>query len=114
MGLTRWPSTLGATLKSTHLREYEQLLARLKSVRKTAGVTQQQLAKRLRRPQSFVSKYETGERRLDVVEYLQVTHALNADPLAIIEELAQALQLHRAQGSVHKNRPRPRRPRTSR
>jgi hypothetical protein len=53
-----------------------------------------------------VSKYETGERRLDVVEYLQVAHALNADPLILIEELAQSLQLHRAQGPARKNGPR--------
>ena len=76
------------------MREYEQFLARLKKARGSAGLTQQQLAKRLRRPQSFVSKYETGERRLDVVEYLQVAHALDTDPLVLMQELARALQLH--------------------
>ena len=52
-----------------------------------AGLTQVQLAKKLRRPQSFVSKYETGERRLDVVEFLEIAKALSADPADLIREL---------------------------
>jgi transcriptional regulator with XRE-family HTH domain len=44
------------------------------------GMTQVQLANKLRRPQSFVSKYENGERRLDVVEFLEIMKALSASP----------------------------------
>jgi predicted transcriptional regulator len=40
--------------------------------RKTADLTQHELAKRLRRPQSFVAKYEGGERRIDVVEFVTI------------------------------------------
>ena len=50
-------------------------------------MTQMDLAQRLQRPQSFVSKYELAERRLDVVELLEVCAALGADPHQIIEDL---------------------------
>ena len=46
-----------------------------------------QLAKRLARPQSFVSKFERGERRLDVVEFLEVASAIGVDPIRFIQIL---------------------------
>ena len=55
--------------------------------RLAAGLTQAEVAGRLKRPQSFVSKYETGERRLDVVEFLEVAAALAADPGDLIANL---------------------------
>jgi transcriptional regulator with XRE-family HTH domain len=48
-----------------------------------------QLATKLSRPQSFVSKYERGERRLDVIECLEVAEALNVDPVRFIRKLLQ-------------------------
>ena len=48
--------------------EYRGFLKRLKTARKAAGLTQEEVAKLLRKPQSFVSKSESGERRLDPVE----------------------------------------------
>ncbi|WP_268807813.1 helix-turn-helix domain-containing protein [Thiothrix eikelboomii] len=50
----------------------------------TAGLTQSDVASRLARPQSFVSKYESGERRLDVLEFLQICQVLKADAQAIL------------------------------
>jgi transcriptional regulator with XRE-family HTH domain len=55
--------------------------------RKAAGLTQDNLAKRLKKPQSFVAKYEGGERRPDVVEFLAVTRAIGADPVRILKAL---------------------------
>jgi transcriptional regulator with XRE-family HTH domain len=52
--------------------------------RKAAGLTQHALALRLKRPQSFVAKYEGGERRLDVVEFITIARALDADPLKLL------------------------------
>lgn len=52
----------------TNRPEYRRFLARLRAARERAGLTQAEVAKRLRRPQSFVSKCEAGERRLDVIE----------------------------------------------
>ena len=53
----------------------------------SVGMTQSQLAARLGRPQSFVSKYERGERRLDVVEFLEVADALEIKPASILGQL---------------------------
>jgi ribosome-binding protein aMBF1 (putative translation factor) len=52
--------------------------------RKHAELTQAELATRLKRPQSFVSKYERGERRLDVVEFGEVARALGINPVRIL------------------------------
>jgi transcriptional regulator with XRE-family HTH domain len=55
--------------------------------RRTKGLTQSELARLLRRPQSFVSKYERGERRLDVVEFLEVAEAVGADPCKLLKSV---------------------------
>lgn len=54
--------------KSVHSKEYQELIAKLRKARKAAKLTQVEVARRLRKPQSFVSKFESGERRLDGVE----------------------------------------------
>lgn len=48
--------------------EYRQFLQKLKAARLEAGLTQVDVAERLKKPQSFVSKFESGERRVDPVE----------------------------------------------
>lgn len=52
----------------------------LVAVRKDAGVTQIELAERLGKPQQFVSKYERGDRRVDLIEFVAVCRALRVDP----------------------------------
>jgi transcriptional regulator with XRE-family HTH domain len=60
-------------------------------VRKEAGLTQQELAERLKRPQSFVAKVETGERRLDVVEMIELARAIGCSPANLIERVERAV-----------------------
>lgn len=67
--------------------EHRALRGLLVAARRKAKLTQVDLAKRLGKPQSFVAKYEGGERRLDVVEFLAVSKALGADARAIIRDL---------------------------
>ena len=55
--------------------------------RKEANLTQAELSAKLERPQSYVSKYERGERRLDLIEFLQLAKVLEIDPLIFIENL---------------------------
>jgi len=73
--------------KSTRTPDYERFLRRLKDEREAAGITQAALSKKLERPQSFVSKGESGERRIDVGEFLQWAKALGIDPVVIIQDL---------------------------
>jgi transcriptional regulator with XRE-family HTH domain len=63
--------------------------AALEAARRRANLTQVELARRLGKPQSVVSGYEAGKRRVDVVEFLLIVRALGADPLAIFAEIAR-------------------------
>ncbi|WP_352742112.1 helix-turn-helix transcriptional regulator [Mesorhizobium sp. M0676] len=63
------------------------------AARKTKGVTQTQVAGMLGRPQSFVAKYEGGERRLDVFEFLDVTEALDIDPCEFLARMRRSRDL---------------------
>lgn len=58
---------------------YVALRQHLTRARKTAGLTQSQLAERLNRPQSFVAKYETGERVIDAVELVAISREIGID-----------------------------------
>jgi cyanate lyase len=73
--------------KSIHSPENAKLRELLIAARKKAGLTQQDVAERLGRPQSFVAKYEGGERRLDVVEFVQVAVAVGGDPVRILRAM---------------------------
>lgn len=75
--------------KSVHTRNYRLFLELLIKARRDAGVTQEQLAKRLNRPQSFVSKCENGERRLDVIELLQILHSIGIEPIGFINKIVK-------------------------
>ena len=81
--------TVQAILMPTtlHSRLYKNFRVLLIERRKEAGLTQEALAQKLSKPQSFVSKYEKGERRLDVIEYLDVAAAIGFDPQKLIGEL---------------------------
>lgn len=59
-------------MRSVHSSGYQTLLARLRRARREAGLTQAQVAEAVGRPQSYVSKSESGERRLDTVELLEL------------------------------------------
>jgi len=63
--------------KSTFSREYDIFLKHLREARKNAGFTQEQLAEQIDNTQSFVSKCERGERRLDIVEVREFCKALS-------------------------------------
>jgi transcriptional regulator with XRE-family HTH domain len=78
-------------VKSIFTSEYGFVLERLVSARKTAGLTQSQLAQKLGKPQSFVSKIERHERRLDVVEFVVMCKALDIAPQTILADLEARL-----------------------
>ena len=59
--------------------------------RKAAGLTQQELAMKLGKPQSFIAKYEAGERRIDVVEFLAICREISVDSVGILKKLVKCV-----------------------
>jgi transcriptional regulator with XRE-family HTH domain len=69
---------------------HEALCHALIDARKTAGLTQAELAARLRCHQSFVARVESGQRRIDVVELVALARALGADAGTILRQIKAA------------------------
>jgi len=72
-------------------QDYKAVGSTLAAARERAALTQQQLAKRLSKPQSFVSSYERGQRRIDVLELIRIIETLGDDPVRIFKRI----HLHR-------------------
>ena len=73
--------------KSTFTPHYDAFRAKLVEIRQNAGLSQRDLAERLGRERSFVSRIELGERRLDVVEFYWVCVACGVDPRKTAQEV---------------------------
>lgn len=77
------------TAKTLRSPGHRALCALLVKARTQAGLTQTDVANRLGKPQSYVAKYEGGERRLDILEFLAVCQAVDTDPVRVIRALAR-------------------------
>jgi ribosome-binding protein aMBF1 (putative translation factor) len=86
------PHIRWAVKKNIRLDQQKKLLVLLRGVRVDAGLTQSELASRLSRDQTFVSKYESGERRLDVLELRDVCQAIGTDFVTFIRRLDKDLR----------------------
>ena len=75
--------------KSVHSESQIAFCELMIEARKSARLTQHEVAKRLHKPQSFVAKYEGGERRVDVVEFIEICKAIEADPHKLLKVLIQ-------------------------
>lgn len=80
-----------------HTSKYQIFRDLLVDARKQIGMTQVQVAKKLRKPQSFVSKFERGERRLDLTEFIEIADALEID-------VDKFLKTYRALTNISKRR----------
>lgn len=71
------------------LRTPRQLLLQslLVAARKVQGLTQAELAEELGKPQSFVAKYESGERRIDVIEFVDIATALDINANDVLQKI---------------------------
>ena len=76
-------------IKSVHHSKYQALLAYLKSARLEQGLTVRDLALLIDEPFQFVSKVETGQRRLTVHEFVQYCEALEIDPIEGVKLLSK-------------------------
>jgi transcriptional regulator with XRE-family HTH domain len=79
----------GRLPKSLYSETYSRFLTLLKRARLESGLTQIEVAERLGRPQSFVSKCESGERRVDVAEFLAFCTVLRTDPASFLRRIAR-------------------------
>jgi len=74
---------------SVFTAQYARFCEVLADHRKQRGLTQKDLAGRLGKPQSYVSKYERAERRLDLIEFLHVAEVLGVDPSTVISQITE-------------------------
>lgn len=77
--------------RSVFTDAYGEVVRSLIEARKSSGLRQVELAGRLAKPQSFVSKVEAGERRLDVIEFLVYARAIGIDPVALLSRINASL-----------------------
>jgi len=85
--MTRPPTTAPRAGRPVDDSVYVRLIELMIAARKDAGVRQIDLAARLEQPQSYVSKVENRERRIDVAEYVAWMQALGGDPVAALAEV---------------------------
>ena len=78
--------------KSIYTREYEVLLRLLREARERSGLTQVELAERLSQTQSYVSKIERGDRRLDVVQLRTILGVLGIRLADFVELFEQQME----------------------
>jgi transcriptional regulator with XRE-family HTH domain len=77
--------------RSVFTDAYKSLIDILITARTEAGITQAELSLRLGKPQPFISKIETGVRRIDVIEFCVIARAMGDDPLRLFEKLTITL-----------------------
>lgn len=77
--------------KSQHNMKYRVLPVYLRNIREKAGLTQREIGKRLKKPQSYVYNCETANRRVDITEFIAWAEACGIDPKKAFAELLKQL-----------------------
>ena len=92
IGITRATGFVRGAVVNKTLRTpaHRKLVQELRTARHEAGLSQQQVAELLGVPQSYVAKIELGERRIDVIEFLQLVAAIDASWLEILGRVDSA------------------------
>ena len=68
---------------------YQALIDVVLDARTEVGITQTALANKLKRPQSFIGKIESGARNVDVIEFIEIARALKIDPAKLFAKVVQ-------------------------
>jgi transcriptional regulator with XRE-family HTH domain len=74
--------------RTLRTKRHKAMMAVLRASRTEKGLTQRQLAEKLGRAENFVNKVETGERRLDLIEFFQLAEGLGVDPIVLFTRIA--------------------------
>jgi len=82
---------------SLHNADYQLFRSMLIEARVTSGLTQVQIAERLSKPQSYISKYERGERRLDFPEFVELAEILGINVVAFVSDYQAAIASSKVQ-----------------
>lgn len=91
MGYSILGYTFGFVKKTLNKKEHRILLEQLYRLRMSSGLRQSDLAEKLNVPQSFISKTESGERRMDLIELREICIALGSNLKEFINEFEKAL-----------------------
>ncbi len=75
---------MAETLKTIYKRRYQELVDAIISARKAACLTQFQVAEKLKKPQSYVAKIEGKDRKIDVLEFIELCSVLEIKASTII------------------------------
>jgi transcriptional regulator with XRE-family HTH domain len=78
-------------VRTIHSDGQQELCKLLIDARKSQGLTQEDLAARLGCQQSLIARLESGQRRLDVVEFVVVARALSASPTELLAKIETAI-----------------------
>jgi transcriptional regulator with XRE-family HTH domain len=76
-------------MKSELRQRYKKFASLLVEARKTAGLSQQEVADKIGRSQAYVSKIERGARKMDIMEFLELAEALKFNPATLLRKLNQ-------------------------
>lgn len=82
---------------SLHNADYQLFRSMLIEARVASGLTQMQIAESLSKPQSYISKYERGERRLDFPEFVELADILGVDVVTFVKDYQAALASSKVQ-----------------
>lgn len=74
-------------VKTIYQESYQAFIKELVLARKRSGLTQMQVAEKLAKPQSYIAKVEGADRKLDVMEFVELCQAINVDPTTLIKLL---------------------------
>lgn len=74
-------------VKTIYQESYQAFIKQLVLARKASGLTQMQVAEKLSKPQSYIAKVEAADRKLDVMEFVELCQAINVDPTTLIKLL---------------------------
>lgn len=74
-------------MKTIYQEPYLRLVQALVQARKNAGLTQTQVAEKLAKPQSYIAKVEGADRKLDVMEFVELCEAIHQNPIELIKLL---------------------------
>ncbi len=76
--------------KPNHARAYANVPPLLRGLREAAKLTQRQLATKVKRPQWWVARIETGSRRIDVAEFITFCQGCGKDPATVLNQLGES------------------------